>query len=100
MNIKNENATPLERISDEMFRAEYGVYPPSEEGHVESEEIIPPFALDSCLCKNAPLAMVYAPRQRFRELYAPEEALMAGTLFKELDYPFYPGGERRGVCFD
>ncbi len=35
-----------------------------------------------------PLAMTYAPMQTFRELYAPEKALEAGTLFAELDLPF------------
>ena len=34
-----------------------------------------------------PLAMVYAPCQRFRGLYDPETALSRGTLFTELDLP-------------
>ena len=33
------------------------------------------------------LAMVYAPMQCFRMLYSPEDALMRGTLFEELDKP-------------
>ena len=33
------------------------------------------------------LAMVYAPFQCFRMTYAPENALMRGTLFEELDKP-------------
>lgn len=40
------------------------------------------------------LAMVYSPCQEFRELYEPEEALSKGTLFRELDKPFY--ATRRG----
>jgi hypothetical protein len=35
-----------------------------------------------------PLASVYAPTQVFRELYDRDEALMRGTIFKELDLPF------------
>ena len=33
------------------------------------------------------LAMVYSPHQCWRMLYAPEKALMRGTLFEELDKP-------------
>ena len=43
-----------------------------------------------------PLAMVYAPDQVWRELYGDEEALGAGTLFRELDLPFCPGCARNG----
>ena len=35
-----------------------------------------------------PLAMGYVPMQKWQQLYAPEEALKRGTLFKELDLPF------------
>ena len=37
--------------------------------------------------KGRPLAMVYAEKQSFRELYDIKEALKRGTLFKELDFP-------------
>lgn len=37
--------------------------------------------------KGRPLAMVYAEKQDFRELYEAKEALKRGTLFKELDFP-------------
>ncbi len=40
-----------------------------------------------------PLAMVYSPYQQFDNLYEPEEAICKGTLFAELDKPFY--GSRR-----
>ena len=39
-----------------------------------------------------PLAMVYSPRQSWRELYDPEMGFTKGTLFKELDKPFMGGG--------
>ena len=38
-----------------------------------------------------PLASVYSPIQHFRNLYEPDEALMRGTLFTELDLPFVCG---------
>lgn len=47
-------------------------------------------ALDTRLA-GSPLAMVYSPDQEWRELYSDDEALNRGTLFKELDKPFYPG---------
>lgn len=40
--------------------------------------------------ENFSLAMVYCPDQEWRELYTEDEALSHGTLFKELDLPFYP----------
>ena len=33
------------------------------------------------------LAMAYVPMQRWRMLYAPDAALMRGTMFEELDLP-------------
>ncbi len=43
-----------------------------------------------------PLAMVYSPYQQFDNLFTPDEALCKGTLFVELDKPFY--GNRGGRC--
>ncbi len=40
--------------------------------------------------ESFPLAMVYSPDQEWRELYSEEEALAHGTMFKELELPFYP----------
>ncbi len=34
-----------------------------------------------------PLAYVYAPNQKFRMMYSPEDALSHGTLFEELYKP-------------
>ena len=36
------------------------------------------------------LAMVYSPCQAFADLYEPEAGIARGTIFKELDKPFYP----------
>lgn len=39
---------------------------------------------------EAPLSMVYSPFQEWKNIYEPEEALEHGTIFMELDFPFYP----------
>ena len=53
---------------------------------------------DECRCDNDDtvnadfnysLAMVYSPQQEWQNLYCEEEGMMAGTIFKELDKPFY-----------
>lgn len=36
---------------------------------------------------DMPLAYVYAPNQKFRMMYSPEDALLHGTLFEELYKP-------------
>lgn len=48
---------------------------------------------DSISNQPLSLAMAYVPYQEFRDLNEPDEALSAGTLFRELDKPFY--GQRR-----
>ena len=58
---------------------------------------------EGCGCKtdngflnsNTPIAMVYFPMQQWKELYDPYTALSNGTIFKELDLPFYPTPCRR-----
>ncbi len=49
-----------------------------------------------CVCSDGTvresLAMVYSPRQYWRDAYTPAEALDRGTLFAELDKPL------TGVC--
>ena len=47
---------------------------------------------NDCLAGHS-LAMVYSPCQDFEGIYAPEEALCRGTIFMELEKPFY--GARR-----
>ena len=41
------------------------------------------------------LAMVYAPIQPWQSVYEPQIALSRGTLFRELDMPFY--GDRKSA---
>lgn len=55
----------------------------------EAPEIIP----ESTFPAKISLAMAYVPYQRFERLYDGEKALERGTLFEELDLPFY-GGKR------
>lgn len=43
----------------------------------------------SPLPDNMVVAMAYVPFQQFSKVYPPEKALDAGTLFPELDKPFY-----------
>lgn len=52
---------------------------------------------DDVFCKDVAVAMAYVPWQRFTQAYEPQKALMAGTIFPELDKPFTgrPGGMRR-----
>lgn len=42
-----------------------------------------------------PLAMVQMPMQEWKDVYEPGKALKAGTIFAELDKPFF-GGENNG----
>ena len=37
---------------------------------------------------SMPLAMTYVPWQKWQNIYKPEIALYAGTIFQELDLPF------------
>lgn len=60
-----------------------------------------------CGCKNSEsynaefnysLAMVYSPYQQWQNLYCEDEGLLAGTIFKELDKPFYGSRCDGGKC--
>lgn len=51
---------------------------------------------EDCKCDlscvdNLPLGSMYAPMQKFRKLYSPQEALCNGTLYEELNLPFRGG---------
>lgn len=47
-------------------------------------------------CKYWAVGMAYVPWQNMSELYEPAQALRAGTLFPELEKPFY-GSMRKGA---
>ena len=52
----------------------------------------PSMAENGCLSGRS-LAMVYSPCQEFEGIYEAMPGLMAGTIFRELEKPFY--GARR-----
>ena len=54
---------------------------------------MPTMPQESSFPAHVSLAMMYVPYQRFENLYDEEKALDRGTLFAELDLPFY-GGKR------
>lgn len=41
---------------------------------------------------NMPVAMAYVPWQYFQDVYEPDKALLYGTIFPELNKPFYGKG--------
>ena len=41
-----------------------------------------------CQCPELPIAYAYVPPQQLDNCYAPEDAIIRGTLFPELDLPF------------
>ena len=45
-------------------------------------------------------AMVYSPYQPFCNLYEPEEGLENGTIFRDLNFPFYPTKCKTMGCGD
>ena len=57
------------------------------------QENIEAYCRDS-MFESWPIAMAYVPWQSFREVYGPEDAFQAGTIFLELDLPFLGGGVR------
>jgi hypothetical protein len=44
--------------------------------------------LDNCI-DSLPLAMAYVPMQKFRKVYEACEGLSNGTIFEELNLPYY-----------
>ena len=54
-----------------------------------SEQVCP--ITPTCKSEKA-LAMVYAPKQMWCGIYEPDVALVNGTLFEELNKPFYMSG--------
>lgn len=47
--------------------------------------------LPECI-DSFPVGMTYVPWQRWQNIYNTEEALMIGTIFQDLDYPWLVGG--------
>ena len=66
---------------------EYGLF------CIDQTPQMPEAVQESIFPAKVSLAMMYVPYQRFERLYGEEKALERGTLFEELDLPFY-GGKR------
>ena len=49
---------------------------------------------EKCIEGTRPIAMVYGVKQAFAGIYEPDIALETGTIFEELNKPFYPTGCR------
>ena len=70
-----------------MYQKEFGLF------CMDQEPIMPEMPVESSFPAHVSLAMAYVPYQRFENLYDEDKALERGTLFKDLDLPFY-GGKR------
>ncbi|MBO5212239.1 MAG: spore coat associated protein CotJA [Clostridia bacterium] len=58
-----------------------------------------PSVQDQACRSSKPLAMVYAEKQEFCGIYDPEIALINGTVFEELNLPFYKSKcSKNGGC--
>lgn len=58
---------------------------------VDSKDMV--YATDGAIpIDNAVLAMAYVPMQKFGNLYSDSKGLQAGTMFADLDKPFYGKG--------
>ena len=94
----------LQRIAAEQLRSEHsdscgcGCNNTSAVNDAESNNCRCTNNEDVCGEFNYSLAMVYSPYQQFQNLYCEEEGFVAGTIFKELDKPFYGPRCNGGMC--
>lgn len=95
--MDNDTRTPRDRINEEFMRKLFESENLSDDD--QRPDIIPDAdtsevmlskgpAPDDCALGGRPLAMVYSPCQKWRDLYDPETGFSRGTIFKELDLPF------------
>ena len=78
---------------------EYPVRPPCNDGESAENGSIGEMEEHCGGCANMPsLAMVYAPKQCWRKVFKPEDALMHGSQFAELVLPFDGAGKAKGGC--
>ncbi len=62
----------------------YTAAAPAKDAAENDSALRPPF-----MPKDPALAMAYVPMQPCGQLYEPEKGLKAGTIFQNLDKPFY-----------
>ena len=80
------NSRGITRTDYEQFSHFLGMTPPKYTRQSAPAE--PPATVE---CGHA-LAMVYGVKQSFEKIYEPDIALETGTIFEELNKPFYPVG--------
>lgn len=99
MDLNAENRTPLDRLRENMQNGNSRQFSPSRYAERSTEyERINKTAMpqsnayyDRAAClQTLPLAMAYVPMQIWRNLYTADAGLNEGTIFKELDFPWYP----------
>ena len=82
MIIFNDDMTPLDRV-DCPTGAVFNV--------LENKNIRKKPDSERCEINERPLAMVYSPKQKWQNIYSPEEAMEHGTLFADLYFPWLAG---------
>ena len=60
--------------------------------HSRCSRNTPVVTAEACAIGKDPIGMVYGVEQNFVSIYDPEMALEVGTVFEELNKPFYPTG--------
>ena len=82
------NSRGINRYDYEQFSQFLGLSQP----RYQKESRIPSAQGTNDIAIKRPLAMVYGVEQNFEQIYEPEIALENGTIFEELNKPFYPVG--------
>lgn len=85
------NKRGVNRSDYEQFAKFLGINQPK----CQRESVMPRKEVVETECpisEKYPLAMVYAPKQCFERVYEVGVALGVGTIFEELNKPFYPTG--------
>ena len=100
----NDMRTPRDRVNEKYLRellreterdSRTTVRDGNRRGCCEKErfggdDAVPILTQNSCPMKNdCSLAMVYAPDHHWRNLYDKDDGWRRGTIFKELDLPFF-----------
>lgn len=89
----HDNSIPHRRMQNEMLQRILGQ---SDAAGAENACCRPDSQPNLQLPDGFPLASVFAPMQKFRDLYDPDTALSRGTVFKELDLPFAGSSVMKG----
>jgi len=96
MDRENDYRTPLDRVDEEFLRRLLGTADqnnsntPAEERSTAASARVYGSTEKNKNSVSRPLAMVYAEYQCWNALYEPSEGLDSGTIFRELEFPFYP----------